>query len=57
MATTTNFMVGTLAVTQLDVSGIYAAEVRPGSRMRYHKPGYRLKAAVVETPAGPSSSS
>ncbi len=53
VATTTNFMVGTLAVTQLDVSGIYAAEVRPGSRMRYHKPGYRLKAAVVETPAGP----
>ena len=53
VATTTSFMVGTLAVTLLDVSGIYAAEVRPGSGMRYHKPGYRLKAAVVETPAGP----
>ena len=53
VATTTSFMVGDLAVTQLDVSGIYAAAVRPGSAMRYHKPGYRLKAAVVETPAGP----
>ena len=53
VATTTSFMVGDLAVTVLDVPGIYAAEVRPGSGMRYHKPGFRLKAAVVETPAGP----
>ena len=53
VATTTSFMVGELAVTVLDVPGIYAAEVRPGSGMRYHKPGFRLKAAVVETPAGP----
>ena len=53
VATTTAFMVGELAVTLLDVPGIYAAEVRPGSGMRYHKPGFRLKAAVVETPAGP----
>lgn len=53
VATTTSFMVGDLAVTVLDVPGIYAAEVRPGSGMRFHKPGFRLKAAVVETPAGP----
>ena len=53
VATTTAFLVGELAVTQLDVPGIYAAEVRPGSGMRYHKPDFRLKAAVVETPAGP----
>ena len=33
--------------------GIYAAEVQPGSGMRYYKRGYRLKAAVVETPSGP----
>ncbi len=53
VATTTTFAVGDLAVTTLDVPGIYAAEVRPGSGMRYHKPEFRLKAAVVETPAGP----
>ena len=53
VATTTTFAVGDLAVTTLDVPGIYAAEVRPGSGMRYHKPDFRLRAAVVETPAGP----
>ena len=53
VATTTSFMVGEIAVTLLDVPGIYAAEVTPGSRMRYYKRGYRLKASVVETPAGP----
>lgn len=53
VATTAAFMAGELAVTTLDVPGIYAAEVRPGSGMRYHKPEFRLRAAVVETPAGP----
>ena len=53
VATTTSFMVGDLAVTLLDVPGTYAAEVRPGSGMRYYKRGFRLKAAVVETPIGP----
>ena len=53
IATTTAFTVGDLAVTLLDVPGTYAAEVRPGSGMRYHKPDFRLQAAVVETPAGP----
>ncbi|MXY25095.1 MAG: hypothetical protein F4Y45_11305 [Acidobacteria bacterium] len=53
VATTTSFMVGEIAVTLLDVPGIYAAEVIPGSGMRYFKRGYRLKASVVETPAGP----
>lgn len=53
VATTTTFAVGDLAVTTLDVPGTYAAEVRPGSGMRFHKPDFRLKAAVVETPAGP----
>ena len=52
-ATTTTFMVDDMAVTLLDVPGIYAAEVRPGSGIRYHKPDFRLRAAVVETPAGP----
>ena len=53
VATTTSFMVGDLGITLLDVPGTYAAEVRPGSGMRYYKPGFRLKAAVVETPSGP----
>ena len=53
VATTTSFEIGSLLVTVLDVPGIFSAEVRPGSGMRYHKPGFRLKAAVVETPAGP----
>ena len=53
VATTTAFVVGDLAVTLLDVPGTYAAEVRPGSGIRYHKPGFRLQAAVVETAAGP----
>lgn len=53
VATTTTFMAGDLAVTLLDVPGTYAAEVRPGSGMRYSKPEFRLQAAVVETPAGP----
>ena len=53
VATTTSFDVAGLPVTVLDVPGIYSAEVQPGSRMRYYKRGFRLKAAVVETPAGP----
>jgi len=53
VATTTSFDVAGMPVTVLDVPGIYAAEVQPGSRMRYYKRAYRLVAAVVETPSGP----
>ena len=53
VATTTGFEVAGMPVTVLDVPGIFAAEVRPGSRMRYYKRDYRLKAAVVESPEGP----
>ena len=42
-----------LAVTLLDIPGTYVAEVQPGSAERLNKPGFRLKAAVVETPGGP----
>jgi hypothetical protein len=42
-----------LAVTDLDVSGTYIAEVAPGSPERHNKPGFRLRAAVIETPRGP----
>lgn len=53
VATTTSYDVADLQVTLLDVPGIYAAEVQPGSKMRYYKRGFRLKAAVVQTPDGP----
>ena len=41
-----------LKVTTVDVSGTYTAEVRPGATEHYNKPGFRLCAAVVETPRG-----
>ena len=53
VATTTSFEVAGMPVTVLDVPGIFAGEVRPGSKMRYYKRDFRLKAAVVETPEGP----
>ena len=42
-----------LKLTTLDVSGTYVAEVRPGSTERHNKPGFRMRATVVETPKGP----
>ena len=42
-----------LKVSLIDLSGTYVAEVKPGSAERHHKPGFRLRAAVVETPEGP----
>jgi hypothetical protein len=54
VATTTKTKTASgLAVTLVDVSGTYVAEVTPGSKERFNKPGFRLRAAVVETPAGP----
>jgi hypothetical protein len=41
-----------LKVTTVDVSGTYVAETTPGSGTFHNKPGYRLRAAVVETPNG-----
>jgi hypothetical protein len=42
-----------LPVTMVDASGTYVAETRPGATERYNKPGFRLRAAVVETARGP----
>lgn len=42
-----------LRLTLVDAEGTYVAEMRPGSTERYNKPGFRLRAAVVETPRGP----
>jgi hypothetical protein len=41
-----------LKVTTVDVSGTYTAEMSPGAADHYNKPGYRVCAAVVETPQG-----
>lgn len=41
-----------LKVTTVDVAGTYTAEMSPGSGTFNNKAGYRLRAAVVETPKG-----
>ena len=41
-----------LKVATVDISGTYMAETAPGSGTLLNKPGYRLRAAVVETPKG-----
>jgi hypothetical protein len=47
-----NFEANGLKVATVDVSGTYVAETSPGSGTLHNKPGYRLRAAVVETPKG-----
>ena len=42
-----------MKVTTVDVAGTYIAEMRPGAAERHNKPGYRLRAAVVQAPRGP----
>jgi hypothetical protein len=42
-----------LKVATVDVAGTFVAEVRPGATERLNKPGFRLRAAVIETPRGP----
>jgi hypothetical protein len=49
----TTATVNGLQLTILDVSGTYVAEVRPGATERHNKPGFRMRATVVETPKGP----
>lgn len=42
-----------LKIATVDISGTYVAETTPGSGTFQNKPGYRLRAAVIETPKGP----
>jgi len=42
-----------MTVTTVDATGTYVAEMRPGAAEHFNKPGFRLRAAVVETPRGP----
>lgn len=41
-----------LKVATVDIAGTYVAETAPGSGSFHNKPGYRLRAAVVETRKG-----
>jgi hypothetical protein len=53
VAKTTTLTANGLKITLVDVSGTYIAEVTPGSTERFNKPGFRQRAAVIETPEGP----
>ena len=47
-----SFTANGLKVTAVDGAGTYVAETAPGSGEFLNKPGFRLRAAVVETPNG-----
>lgn len=49
---TESLTVNGLKVSTVDVSGTYTAEMSPGSTEHHNDPDYRMRAAVVETPAG-----
>jgi hypothetical protein len=53
VARTTRLSPRGLPITLVDLSGTYVAEVSPGSTERFNKPGFRLRAAVIETKEGP----
>jgi hypothetical protein len=52
-AATKKMTVNGMNVTLLDVSGTYRAEMTPGAGERHDKSGFRMRAVVIETPAGP----
>jgi len=52
-AKTTKSEASGMAVTFVDLTGTYEAPIMPGAPERHNSPGYRLLAAVVETPEGP----
>ena len=41
-----------LKTTTVDVTGVYTAEMAPGSKTFHNDANYRLRAAVIETPKG-----
>jgi hypothetical protein len=53
VARTSSLTANGLTMTLLDVTGRYVAEISPGSPARHDKPGFRMKAVVIETPRGP----
>ena len=42
-----------LKISTVDVTGTYTAEMTPGAGDKVNKPGFRLRAALVETSGGP----
>lgn len=53
VAKTSSRLINGLSVTLFDATGTYVAEVTPGSTERFNKPGFRMRAVVVQTPGGP----
>ena len=53
VATTAGRLINGLQVTMFDATGTYVAEVTPGSSERFNKPGFRMRAAVIQTAGGP----
>lgn len=51
-AKTESITVNGLKVSTVDVSGVYTAEMAPGSQTFHNDASYRLRAAVIETPKG-----
>ena len=51
-ARTDTMTVNGLKVSTVDVTGIYTAEMAPGSGTFHNDADYRLRAAVIETPKG-----
>lgn len=52
VAKTSTMTVNGLTVSAVDVSGTYVAEMSPGSSEHFNHPGWRLRAAVVQTSGG-----
>jgi hypothetical protein len=51
-AKTESMTINGLKVSTVDVTGIYTAEMAPGSKTFHNDADYRLRAAVIETPKG-----
>ena len=52
LAKTATMTVNSLKVSTVDVSGTFVAEMSPGSAEHFNYPGWRLRAAVIETAGG-----
>lgn len=53
VATRAAATVNGLEITMLELPGRYVAEVRPGASKTFNKPDFRMRTAVIRTPAGP----
>jgi hypothetical protein len=53
LAKTSVLKTSDLTITILDLPGTFVAEVAPGSSEHFNKPGFHLRAAVIEGKGGP----